>query len=81
MHEAAERPSTILPGQGHEPDRAPREAPDAAASAVRQTEKEANLVRLHEQTLARRAKEAENRARLAERKANIRIGYKINEEE
>lgn len=73
--------STILRGQRHEPVRALPEASDAAANAVRQTEKEANLARLHEQTVARCAKEAENRARLAERKANIRIGYKINEEE
>ena len=80
MSEAAQRPSTILPGQGHEPHRAPPESPDAVASAVRQTAKEANLVRLHEQTAARRAKEAENRARLAEQEANIRIGFKINEE-
>lgn len=80
MREAAQR-STTLPGQGHEPHRVPHEAPDAVASAVRQTEKEANLVRLNEQTAARRAKEAENRARLAEQEANIRIGFQINEQE
>ena len=79
--DAAWRTSTVLRGQRHEAVRALPETPDAAASAVRQTEKEANLVRLHEQTVARCAKEAENRARLAERKANIRIGFKINEQE
>lgn len=79
--DAAWRTSTVLRGQRHEAVKALPEAPDAAASAVRQTEKEANLVRLHEQTVARCAKEAENSARLAERKANIRIGFKINEQE
>ena len=79
--DAAWGTSTVLRGQRHEAVKALPEAPDAAASAVRQTEKEANLVRLHEQTVARCAKEAENRARLAERKANIRVGFKINEQE
>lgn len=80
MYEAAQRPSTILPGQKHESHRVPREAPDAAANAVRQTEKEANLARLHEQTVARLAQDAANRVRLTERKANIRIGCHINED-
>lgn len=80
MREAAELPSTTLPRQGRESHRVPRKAPDAAASAVRLTEKEANLARLHEQTVARCAKEDENRAQLAEREASIRIGFQINEE-
>ena len=66
--EAAAR-SSILPGQQHERlARAQRAAPDDAAKAVRAAEKEANLTRLHEQTLARDAA----KARIAQTSARAR---------